>query len=62
MKTIRLNIVILLLFLIPGVAMAGIVRGKYTKEKKINKSFSKQASLQAVLDLYQCISKRLLHL
>ncbi|KGO93560.1 hypothetical protein [Flavobacterium subsaxonicum] len=40
MKTIRLNIVILLLFLIPGVTMAGIVKGKYTKEKKINKSFS----------------------
>jgi hypothetical protein len=40
MKTIRLNHIILLLFLIPGMAMAGVVRGKYTKEKKISKSYS----------------------
>ena len=41
MRTIRLNQIILLLFLLPGIAFAhGIKKGKYTREKKISKAFA----------------------
>lgn len=44
MKSIRVNCAMLLLFLLPGLATAGITKGKYTKEKKISKSFTVSAT------------------